>query len=238
MSLLRCQLPRKNVFTKDATRLLYTTSQAFAPKNMLSNVKLGGKRPLPRAPKSPPKEPNANVPLAPKTLDLDSFMLPDAPAPAPAPAKPTITRNRYFLHVQASRNNTILHFAEHDGKTVPGGFISSGTLGFKKVQRGQFEAGFQCALKMLSLIDQTVVNERKRADPAQYNGHSLRSSGFPWVEGMSLEVIFKGFGQGRDAFYQALMTGQGENVRGAIEYLQDRTPIKVGGTRSKKARRL
>jgi small subunit ribosomal protein S11 len=54
----------------------------------------------------------------------------------------------------------------------------------------------------------------------------------------NLELLFKGFGQGRDALQKALLTVEGENIRNLIIRLTDRTPIKIGGTRAKKARRL
>ena len=55
---------------------------------------------------------------------------------------------------------------------------------------------------------------------------------------MKLEVLFNGFGQGRDAMYRALMSDEGAAVRQLVSRLTDTTPIKIGGTRAKKARRI
>jgi small subunit ribosomal protein S11 len=52
------------------------------------------------------------------------------------------------------------------------------------------------------------------------------------------EVLFKGFGRGREAVYKALMTSEGDDVRPFITRVTDNTPIKIGGTRAKKTRRL
>ncbi|KIO31127.1 hypothetical protein M407DRAFT_68318 [Tulasnella calospora MUT 4182] len=127
----------------------------------------------------------------------------------PPPAK-------YYLHVHASSNNTILHLTNSEGNSLPGGRITAGMLGFKKVQRGQFEAGFQCALRIIKRI----------------------FLGLQQAPGMEIEVVFTGFGMGRDALFQALMTSEGNVARPLITRMTDRTPIKIGGTRSAKTRRL
>jgi len=124
------------------------------------------------------------------------------------------------------------------GSGLTGGRITSGLLKFKKVQRGQFEAGFQCAVAMIRRIEEEA--EKTKALTAytltDETGDMHRREKF--MTGMELEIIFKGFGQGREALFQALMTSQGDVVRPLITRLTDQTPIKIGGTRSKKARRL
>ena len=55
---------------------------------------------------------------------------------------------------------------------------------------------------------------------------------------MSIHMYLSGFGQGRDAVYRALMAQEGDKVRSAVTKLTDKTPIKIGGTRAMKARRL
>jgi len=56
--------------------------------------------------------------------------------------------------------------------------------------------------------------------------------------GARFEVLFKGFGRGREAVYKALMTSEGDDVRPFVSRVTDNTPIKIGGTRAKKMRRL
>jgi len=121
----------------------------------------------------------------------------------------------YHLHVSSSRNNTILTFTDAIGN--PRAWISSGSCGFKKVQRSGYEAGYQCAVKMFAKIA-----EEKMRNPG----------------GMKLEILFKGFGFGREALYRALMTTEGEKIRGSVSRVTDTTPLKIGGTRAKKTRRL
>lgn len=120
---------------------------------------------------------------------------------------------KYHLHVQATRNNTILSFTNRKGSILS--WVSGGSVGFKNVQRSGYEAGYQCALKMF----QNIAEERKTGP-------------------ISLEILFKGFGQGREAVYRALMAAEGAEVRAIVKKFTDRTPIKIGGTRAKKRRIL
>ena len=122
--------------------------------------------------------------------------------------------NQFYLHVHSTRNNTIATFTNQDGNTVA--WWSGGSCGFKKVNRASYEAGYQCTVRAF----EKIVDYRKEVGP------------------FSLEIIFKGFGQGRDAMQKALLASEGEKIRPFVSRLTDKTPVKIGGTRAKKARRL
>jgi len=92
---------------------------------------------------------------------------------------------------------------------------SGGCCGFKHSRRGEYEAGYQCAVRIFKKIDERLS-----------------------VEPFLLELIYKGFGLGRQALDSALLTTEGQNIRPLLVRLTDRTPLKIGGTRAKKARRL
>jgi small subunit ribosomal protein S11 len=124
-----------------------------------------------------------------------------------------LTPARYRLHLHSSRNNTIATFTRPNGKTLA--WFSGGSCGFKKGNRASYEAGYQCAVRMFKRIEE----ETKQVT-------------------MELELFFKGFGQGRDALQRALLTSEGDVVRPLVATITDRTPIKIGGTRAKKKRRL
>ena len=64
---------------------------------------------------------------------------------------------------------------------------------------------------------------------------NLRDGG---VSPVKLALKFKGFGWGREAVQKAFMTSEGDKIRSSVMVVEDRTPIKIGGTRAKKARRL
>lgn len=96
-------------------------------------------------------------------------------------------------------------------------WFSGGSVGYKKAQRATFEAAHQCAIRIFKLIE-----EAKAARPDEVRVH----------------IYFRGFGPGREAIKTALMAPDGDNIRDTIKQLTDRTPIKIGGTRAKKTRRL
>jgi small subunit ribosomal protein S11 len=120
---------------------------------------------------------------------------------------------RYRLHCHSSRNNTIVTFTKADGNTVA--WASGGSCKFKKGARAGYEAGYQCAIKMFKAMENLQITEP-----------------------FALELFFKGFGEGREAMKTALLSTEGTKIRPLIVQVTDRTPIKIGGTRSKKTRRV
>ncbi|THH33836.1 hypothetical protein EUX98_g358 [Antrodiella citrinella] len=119
------------------------------------------------------------------------------------------------LHVKCTRNNTIATVSNPAGEGVK--TFSGGICGFKGNRRSSYEAGYMCATKAIEYL-QTV----KEKDP-----RSVR-----------VNLYLKGFGQGRDATHKALLAAEGEVVRKSITSITDKTPMKIGGTRAKKKRRL
>lgn len=148
----------------------------------------------------------------------DGYARTSAPQTGPNPLSqlPTAVSRlpQYKLHCFSSRNNTITTFTDPDG--MPIAWYSGGSCGFKRGQRASYEAGYQCAVRLFKKIENTAA-----------------------INGMvRIALYFKGFGQGRDAMQKALLTSEGLNVKSLIEVVGDRTPIKIGGTRAKKRRRL
>lgn len=128
-----------------------------------------------------------------------------------APRKQTATHS---LHIKSSRNNVILTYTDDSkgGKvfrTITGGIDKD----FKKAHRSSYEAAHQAALKVFKAIE-----EHGKAN---------------------IRVAFNGiFGQGREAVAAALAGPEGIRIRPWVVKVEDRTPIKIGGTRAKKPRRL
>ncbi|KAF9780081.1 translational machinery component [Thelephora terrestris] len=120
----------------------------------------------------------------------------------------------FQLHVYSSRNNTIATFTNQKGNPIA--WWTGGSCGFKKSNRSSYEAGYQCTVRAF----EKILNHRNEVGP------------------FSLEVVFKGFGQGREAMQKALLASEGEKIRPFVARLTDKTPVKIGGTRAKKARRL
>ena len=120
---------------------------------------------------------------------------------------------KYRLHCKSSHNNTIITFTNDAGNTIA--WQSGGRCGFKGTNRASYEAGYQSAVR----IFQVIQNLANRKD-------------------FNVALYFKGFGQGRDALKTALLAVEGLYIRPLISSATDRTPIKIGGTRAKKTRRL
>jgi small subunit ribosomal protein S11 len=116
------------------------------------------------------------------------------------------------LHVKASRNNTIITLTAPNGDPL---FSSSGgSAGFKKSARSGYEAGYRAAFQVFKEV------EAKQTEWGVY----------------SLEVLFNGFGQGREAFFRALLANEGQGTRVLVRRVADTTRLKVGGVRPKKRR--
>jgi small subunit ribosomal protein S11 len=133
----------------------------------------------------------------------------------------------YRIHVLCTPNNTHIVISDPHGHPLKAGSWTGGSCGFKGVNRSGYEAGYQCAVRAFARIKQL----------AQEEGVAF-GAGAVSVLRARFEVLFSGFGQGRDAVFKALMTSEGDDVRPYIVRVTDNTPIKIGGTRAKKTRRL
>lgn len=126
----------------------------------------------------------------------------------------------HTLTVMSSRNNVLLTFTDKTGPLCA--TITAGTdKVFKKHNRNNAEAANQAALKMFAKI-------LAQARTWEERGHR-----------MYLQVAFSGFGGvGRETVASAIGAADGEQLRPYITHIEDRTPIKIGGTRAPKPRRV
>lgn len=92
--------------------------------------------------------------------------------------------------------------------------ISTGCLGFRKAARGEYEAAFQTSAKVFQMIQ-----DKKLLDK-------------------DIEIVLKDFGKGRAAFIAALNGKEGTAIRKNVIRIGDKTPLKFGGVRSPRVRRL
>jgi small subunit ribosomal protein S11 len=126
---------------------------------------------------------------------------------------------KYHIHVCCTPNNTLIVITNPHGRPIKKGIWTGGSCGFRGVNRSLYEAGYQCAVRAFARVKELV----EQAGPGG---------------GVRFEVLLKGFGQGREAVVKALMTSEGDEVRPYVIRVTDNTPIKIGGTRAKKMRRL
>lgn len=92
--------------------------------------------------------------------------------------------------------------------------LSTGNLGFRKAARGEYEAAFQTSARLFQLI-----HDKKLMDKG-------------------IEVVMKDFGKGREAFIAALNGKEGNLIRKNVVRVSDVTPLKFGGVRAPRQRRL
>lgn len=120
----------------------------------------------------------------------------------------------YHLHVYSTKHNT--HMALTRPNRDPIISISAGNIGFRKAARGKYDAAYQLGAYMMSRIQQQGLLK----------------------EITQLELVFRGFGEGREAVKKILLGSEGMALRPRFKSVTDTTRLKFGGTRSKKPRRL
>lgn len=93
--------------------------------------------------------------------------------------------------------------------------ITSGQLGFRNTKKSSYEAAFQTSAAMMRLIDQQRL-----------------------LNGTRLEIVFRNFGEGREAFLNVLNGKEGTRVRDKVYRVTDGTKLKFGGDRAPVRRRV
>ncbi|KAL4905830.1 hypothetical protein BDW74DRAFT_184879 [Aspergillus multicolor] len=93
------------------------------------------------------------------------------------------------IHVMSHRHNTIITLTRPNGSPLMS--FGTGVLGFTKARRGGYDPGFQLATHLF-----TKIQERGML-----------------MDIKAVEVVFRGFHQGRHAFVKALTGNEGRNIR-------------------------
>lgn len=158
-------------------------------------------------------------------------------------------RTHYSLIVRSTPNNTRLTLTHTPISYLPGstpghpafkaaypmaGSIvaraTAGSVGFKSGRRQEFEAATQATLSMFGKIRELIhLNPLTRL-----NSSPSKREGIP----RELEIVFDGFGVGRDAFIASLLNSQATDLREIVRSIRDTTIVKIGGPRPKKRRRV
>ncbi|KAK1150241.1 hypothetical protein N8T08_000143 [Aspergillus melleus] len=120
----------------------------------------------------------------------------------------------HHLHVFTHKHNMHLTLTRPNGNPIFS--ISCGQLGFRKSGRGGYDSAYQLTAHVFGQIQERGL--------------------LPSIQ--RLEVIFRGYSQGREAFTKVLLGNEGRNIRGLVSSVTDATRLKFGGTRSRKVRRL
>ena len=126
---------------------------------------------------------------------------------------PTLSsEDDYHLNVYATKHNTHISFTSPNKDALIS--VSAGNVGFRKAHRGTYDAAYQLAAHVFKAIEDKLIRPR------------------------SVEVVLRGFGQGREAVIKSLLGQEGRTLRTVVKRVTDGTRLKFGGTRSKKPRRL
>lgn len=120
----------------------------------------------------------------------------------------------HHLHVYSTKHNT--HITVTRPNRDPIISMSTGNIGFKNSQRKHYDTAFQLAGYVFGRMKDTGL--------------------LPQIK--KLEVILRGFGQGREAVTKAILGVEGMPFRGKIVRVTDATRLKFGGTRSPRPKRL
>jgi small subunit ribosomal protein S11 len=135
-----------------------------------------------------------------------------------------------------------LTFSDHTGPLFP--TISGGTdKTFKNSQRASYEAAHQASLKMFEKMEEYSRSTGAALAPSAPTGRVFTSPSYSNTSGIGsrrVKVVFNGLrgGQGREAVANAIGGQEGDGIRAFIGRVEDRTGVKIGGTRGKKRRRL
>ena len=128
----------------------------------------------------------------------------------------------HHLHIYATRHNCHITLAAGNSNAIIS--ISAGNIGFKKAQRGSYDAAYQLGAYVMGLIKNQAMLD------ANYQGKGGQIK--------QLEIVFRDFGPGREAVTKILLGSEGRALRSRIVRVMDSTRLKFGGTRSPKPRRL
>ncbi|KAK4144742.1 uncharacterized protein C8A04DRAFT_11157 [Dichotomopilus funicola] len=120
----------------------------------------------------------------------------------------------YHFHIFSHKHNTHITLTKPNRESILS--LSCGNLGFKKSQRKNYDAAYQLGAYVIDKMHQKNLVKKIH----------------------KLEVVLRGFGQGREAVVKVLMGNEGKLLRPKIVRLSDSTRVKFGGTRSKRMRRL
>ncbi|KAI0404405.1 hypothetical protein F4802DRAFT_566993 [Xylaria palmicola] len=120
----------------------------------------------------------------------------------------------FHFHVLSHRHNTHITVTKPNRCAIIS--ISAGNIGFKKAKRGSYDAAYQLCAFVLDKLNQGGWHRKIN----------------------SLEVVLRGFGNGREAVTKVLLGNEGRLLRPYITKVSDATRLKFGGTRSPNPRRL
>ncbi|PFH61673.1 hypothetical protein XA68_16683 [Ophiocordyceps unilateralis] len=120
--------------------------------------------------------------------------------------------NPHHLHVYAHKHNCHMTFTRPNRNPIIS--LSCGNIGFKKANRGLFDSAYSLAKYVFERLLQMNLKVNK------------------------LELVLRGYGEGRTAILKLLQSNDGAFLRTKIVRITDSTRLKFGGCRSAGPRRV
>ena len=152
-------------------------------------------------------------------VDTADFPLPSPPSPAttvpspPLPVSEIPQQGPGYFHVHAVSITSNMHVTITDHKHNPVVTMSAGRVGYKHAKRRTQEAAYDAAVAAFEKFSKTSYKVEQ------------------------VEIVLKGFGQGRRGFISAINGQHGDFLRKKVVRVTDATPLVIGGTRVSNKRR-
>ncbi|KAF4122326.1 small subunit ribosomal protein S11 [Geosmithia morbida] len=147
-------------------------------------------------------------------VDTSSLMGGSTSSSGAASARSKEDLEPYHLHIYSHKHNTHVTCTKPNREPIIS--LSAGNLGYRKSRRGTYDSAYSLTKY---LIERLI-----------HNGWPMKMK--------RLEVVLRGFGQGREAALKVIMSPEGKVLRDKIVRVAESTRLKFGGTRSKAPRRL
>jgi small subunit ribosomal protein S11 len=122
--------------------------------------------------------------------------------------------DKHKFNIYSTKHNTHITLSKPNRDSLIS--VSCGNIGFRKAGRGSYDAAYQLAAFVMNRIKDKGL--------------------LPQIQ--KIELVYRGFGAGREAVTKAILGAEGKRIRPLIVKLSDSTRLKFGGVRSKKPRRL
>lgn len=137
----------------------------------------------------------------------------------------------YHLNVYSHKHNTHITFSAPSRDPILS--FSCGNIGLKGAQRGTFDAAYQLSsytFRKIAEKNWKIGGKKAPGTPITLNDPKVRDRG--------IEVVLRGYGNGREAFTKAMLGSEGRIMKGLVKKVTDGTRLKFGGVRSRAVRRL
>jgi small subunit ribosomal protein S11 len=171
-----------------------------------------------------------------KISTAQSLVPPQADGLAHIPKSLRPRNEPHHLHVYAHKHNTHIVLTRPNREPILS--YSTGNIGFRKAQRGSFDAAFQLAAYVMRTITDKGLLRSERLQWGEGDAAGLGKMRRIEAPIQNLEIVLRGFGKGRDAVVKALLGTEGRYLRERVTVVSDDTKLKFGGTRSPNPRRL